>query len=105
MPWVKVAPEESLPSGGATEVIAGDQIVAIFNVDGTLFAIDGVCPHQGGPLAQGDLAGCVVTCPWHGWQFDVRDGQHQLNRNFKQPKFDVKVEDGSIWVRIPEKDV
>ena len=47
------------------------RVIALFNVDGTFYALDGVCPHQGGPLGQGTLEGCIVTCPWHGWQFDV----------------------------------
>ena len=50
---------------------------ALFNVDGTFYALDGVCPHQGGPLGSGEVHNCIVTCPWHGWQFDVRTGQHQ----------------------------
>jgi nitrite reductase (NADH) small subunit len=101
MPWVEVGAASGCPPGSSLEVVAGDRILAIFNVAGTLYAIDGVCPHQGGPLGSGELSGCIVSCPWHGWQFDVRTGQHQLNRNFQQPKFDVKVSEGSIWVDLP----
>jgi nitrite reductase (NADH) small subunit len=50
------------------------QWVALFNVSGTHHAIDAICLHQGGPLAEGALGGCVVTCPWHGWQFNVTSG-------------------------------
>ena len=84
------------------EVVVGEQIVALFSVGGELFALDGVCPHQGGPLGEGELIGCVVTCPWHGWQFDVRTGQHQLNRTVVQPSFETKTDDGGVWVKIPE---
>ncbi len=83
------------------EAVVGERIVALFNIGGEYFALDGVCPHQGGPLAEGELTGCVVTCPWHSWQFDVRTGQHQLNRNVIQPWFQTKVEDGGVWVSIP----
>ena len=65
------------PPGSVQELVVEDRIVALYNVDGTLFALDGVCPHQGGPLGKGALEGCLVTCPWHGWQFDVTDGRHQ----------------------------
>jgi nitrite reductase (NADH) small subunit len=103
--WTSVAKLNDCPPGRGLEAVAGEQLLAIFNVDGQLFAIDGVCPHQGGPLADGELTGCIVTCPWHGWQFDVRSGQHQLNRNFQQPRFDVKGEDGQIWVNLPDAEM
>ena len=50
------------------------KIVALFNVNGTVHAIDGTCTHRGGPLGEGELDGIVVTCPWHGAQFDVTTG-------------------------------
>jgi len=102
MPWHKTADIDACPPGHSLEVVVGDRIVALFNVDGQFFALDGVCPHQGGPLGEGELVGCVVTCPWHGWQFDVTSGQHQLNGNIVQPRFRAKVEDGSVWVELPE---
>jgi nitrite reductase/ring-hydroxylating ferredoxin subunit len=88
------------PPGQARELVADDRIVALFNVDGTFYALDGVCPHQGGPLGKGTLSGCVLTCPWHGWQFDVRTGQHQLNANYFQPRFDVRVEGDDVLIRL-----
>jgi nitrite reductase (NADH) small subunit len=47
------------------------------------------------------LAGCVVTCPWHGFQFDVRSGQHPSTPNLRQPSFPVKVEQQSVFVELP----
>ncbi len=78
----------------------GDRIVALFNVDGVFHALDGVCPHQGGPLGKGVLTGCLVTCPWHGWQFDVTTGQHRLNAKYFQPRFEVRVEEGDVLINI-----
>jgi nitrite reductase/ring-hydroxylating ferredoxin subunit len=92
---------EDCPPGGSLETVVGESIVALFNVDGQFFALDGICPHQGGPLGEGKLTGCIVTCPWHGWQFDVRTGQHQLSRTLAQPRFETKVEDGAVWVELP----
>jgi nitrite reductase/ring-hydroxylating ferredoxin subunit len=74
--------------------------VALFNVGGEFYALDGVCPHQGGPLGKGCLSGPILTCPWHGWQFDVRSGQHQLSRTLVQPKFNVRVEGGDVLVDL-----
>ncbi len=53
---------------------AGGKKIAIFNVEGTLFAIDDTCTHRGGPLSEGTVAGTEITCPWHGAIFDVTSG-------------------------------
>ena len=96
--WIRVARANECPPGGALEVVADEQILAIFNVDGVLHALDGVCPHQGGPLAKGRLVGCIVTCPWHGWQFDVQTGAHQLSKSVVQPTFPVRIEED--WIEV-----
>ena len=98
--WIRaVRASECLP-GTATEVVVGDRIVALYNVEETFYALDGVCTHQGGPLGSGQLEGCIVTCPWHGWQFDVRTGAHQLSTSVVQPSFPVRIEDDWIEVDI-----
>jgi nitrite reductase (NADH) small subunit len=96
--WHNVADVSELPPGAGKEIAVGGRIVALFNVDGKFQAIDGICAHQGGPLAKGKLTGSVVTCPWHGWQFDVSDGQHCLNPRICQTVFEVKVENGDVFV-------
>ena len=73
----------------------------LFNVDGQISAIDGICPHQGGPLAEGQLEGTLVTCPWHGWQFDVRTGQNSLGGRLRQPVYEVKIEGQDVLVAVP----
>jgi nitrite reductase (NADH) small subunit len=102
MAWHRIASVADCPPGKTLETVAGERVVALFNASGEFFALDGVCPHQGGPLSEGELSGCVVTCPWHGWQFDVRTGQHQFSRSVVQPRFETKIEDGSVWADIPE---
>lgn len=98
--WIRIAQIDDCPPGTAIERVAGDRIVALFNVEGSFYALDGVCPHQGGPLGKGCLAGPILTCPWHGWQFDVRSGQHQLSRTLVQPRFDVRIEGGDVLVDL-----
>ena len=71
---VKVANLSELPPGTGRQVQASGRAVAVFNVDGTIHAIDGTCTHRGGPLGEGKLNGTVVTCPWHGGEFDVMTG-------------------------------
>lgn len=104
MGWLRLASAGDCPPGSAVELVASDRIVALYNVDGEFFALDGVCPHQGGPLGKGELRGCVVTCPWHGWQFDVRSGQHQTSASVRQQGFEVRVENDDVMVLVPDED-
>jgi len=100
MAWLKVATILDCPPGTAREVVAGGRIIALMNVGGELFALDGICPHQGGPLGKGNLEGPIVTCPWHGWQFDVRSGRHCLSASIVQPRFELRVEGDDVLVNI-----
>lgn len=93
----------AVPAGQSAEVVANGRIFAIFHVDGAFHVLDGICPHAGGPLGQGTLNGCVVTCPWHGWQFDVTSGQHLLSDTIQQETYDVQIVDG--WVCIANPNV
>lgn len=90
----------SVPSGTSAEVVADGRIFAVFNVDGIYHVIDGICPHAGGPLGKGTLCGNIVTCPWHGWQFDVRTGQHCLNQRLRQTQYETRIEGGNVVAEI-----
>ena len=72
---VNVAKLSDILAGTCRQVEAGGRAVAVFNVNGTIYAIDGTCTHRGGPLGEGELNRSVVTCPWHGAQFEVTTGQ------------------------------
>ncbi|MBL8812632.1 MAG: Rieske (2Fe-2S) protein [Planctomycetaceae bacterium] len=89
-----------LPPGQSAEVVAEGKIFAVFNVDGTVHVLDGICPHAGGPLGKGSLRGDVVTCPWHGWQFQVSSGQHCLNARICQTRYEAVVEDGRVMIEV-----
>jgi len=102
MAWHRVAAQDDVPEGTGCELAAGGRVVALYHVEGEFHALDGVCPHAGGPLGKGELNGSVVTCPWHGWQFDVGTGRHCLNENLCQPTFPVKVEQGDVYVELPD---
>ena len=101
--WVRVACVADCPPDHSIEVVAEGKVIALFHVDGQFYALDGICPHQGGPLGKGTISGCVITCPWHGWQFDVTNGIHQINENIAQPSYTVRLEEGSIFVRFGEE--
>ena len=63
---------EDLEAGKLVEV--GGQSIAIFTLGGTYYAIENTCPHRGGPLAEGMMAGEEVICPWHGSRFNIKTG-------------------------------
>ncbi|MEZ6122942.1 MAG: Rieske (2Fe-2S) protein [Planctomycetaceae bacterium] len=91
---------DEIPPGQSAEVVAAGRIFAVYNVDGTFHVLDGICPHAGGPLGKGLLHDCTVTCPWHGWQFDVTTGQHRLNAGLTQPAWSAEIEDGFVCIRL-----
>ena len=72
---VKVASRGELPPGSKKLVEIDGRAIALFNVGGAIYAIDDVCTHDGGPLAEGELSGCEIQCPRHGARFDVRTGK------------------------------
>jgi 3-phenylpropionate/trans-cinnamate dioxygenase ferredoxin subunit len=73
--FVKVATRAELPPGSKKLAEVDGRPIAVFNVDGSFYAIDDVCTHDGGPLAEGELSGCEIMCPRHGARFDVRTGK------------------------------
>ena len=80
------------------EATVGDKPYAICNVDGELYAVEGVCPHRGGPLGQGALHGHMLVCPWHAWEFDCRTGRNDRTPEIRVGTVPVKVENGDILI-------
>ncbi|MEM1070987.1 MAG: Rieske 2Fe-2S domain-containing protein [Planctomycetota bacterium] len=98
--WTTVAQSEEVTQESPKEVIVGEYILAIFRDQGRLFALDGMCAHQGGPLAEGAVANGCVTCPWHGWQYELETGIQTINRQPLQRTFEVREQDGRIQVLL-----
>ncbi len=76
MAFTKAATLADVPAGKAKQVTLNGKAIALFNVGGTVYAIDDTCTHRGAPLWEGDLQGTEVSCPWHGARFDVTTGKH-----------------------------
>lgn len=94
--FVKVCSVKDVPVGqGKAVEVEGNQI-AVFNIDGAFYAIDNVCRHRNGPLAEGDVEGTVVTCPWHGWTYDVTTGVSPDDPECVNACFEVKIEGDDI---------
>jgi nitrite reductase/ring-hydroxylating ferredoxin subunit len=98
--YVRAVRVGSLPATGGTALEVAGRWVAVFNVAGEIHVIDNCCPHEAGPLGAGRLEGYVVACPIHGWRFDVRDGCSPTNRENRVSTFDVRIEDGWLWIRL-----
>lgn len=76
MPAQPIATLDELPEGGVLRRVLQGREIALFRVEGNVYAIDAQCPHRRGPLDEGDREEPhVVTCPWHGWRFDIRTGK------------------------------
>ncbi len=98
--FVRVASTRDVPAGGGITVEVGGKPVALFNCDGTFYAIDDTCPHQGGPLGEGEVAGTIVTCPWHEWRYDVRTGVNTDDGACKVQAYTVKVEGDDVLIAV-----
>jgi 3-phenylpropionate/trans-cinnamate dioxygenase ferredoxin component len=96
----KVLTKADLPAGSGTVVEIDGTSIAVFNVDGAYHAIDNTCLHKGGPLGEGILEGSTVTCPWHGWEYDVKTGTGITNAQVKVKTYQVKVEGEDILVAL-----
>jgi cell fate regulator YaaT (PSP1 superfamily)/nitrite reductase/ring-hydroxylating ferredoxin subunit len=91
---------DDLPEGRGRQVDVEGGSIALFNVGGTIHATESRCPHSGGPLGEGEIEGSIVTCPLHQWRFDVASGQCQHLPAVKLKRYDVKIDNGDIWVRF-----
>lgn len=95
--WVKACQLEELPPGSRKLVKINNLEIALFNLNGTFYAIKNRCPHRGGPLIRGliDTTG-GIKCPMHGWRFDLRNGSSQ--RPAQATVYQVKVEKNSLYL-------
>ena len=98
--WVEAGSTEELPPGSYTSVDVDDVQIAVFNCDGTFYAIEDVCTHDYGQLTGGDMEGCQVVCPRHGAKFDITSGE-ALTAPAYEPvdTFPIKVEAGKVYVQ------
>jgi len=97
---VAVARTEEIPPGGLMHVDVDGEEIALANVGGEVYAVQGHCLHLQGPLAEGELEHAVLTCPWHGWQYDVRTGLNEFDHAIRLRTYEVRVEDGEVKVAL-----
>jgi len=113
----EVCPAEELPPGSKRVVVVGGREIGVLNVDGRLYAIRNVCPHQGAPLCEGVVGGTmipsapheylwgmegkVIRCPWHKFEFDLDTGRSLHDPEHMRVKtYEVTVEEGSVRLHL-----
>ena len=99
---VRAASLAEVPTGGCTLADVDGRRVVLTRVGEQVYACADTCPHRGGPLGEGKLVGARLTCPWHGWMFDVRTGACLLPaRGSAVATYPVRIEGDEIWVDVP----
>ncbi len=96
--YVRVTSLQDVQPGTCRRVEVDGVFVALFNIDGMIYALDNTCPHAGGPLGEGTIKGDCVKCPWHGWRFNIRTGIRPENPDFHVLRRDVRIEGDMILV-------
>ena len=102
--WKAICSVEDIPALGARRVArpVGLDVAVFKNAAGEVFALLDRCPHKGGPLSQGIVFGNSVACPLHNWTIGLCDGQAAAPDEGCTPKFQVKVEDGQVFLDADE---
>jgi len=101
--FINVATVDEIPPGDSKLVEIGFTGIALFNLDGEIYAIEDMCTHDGGPLVEGTVVnGCEVKCPRHGARFDIRTGAALSFPAFEPTRtFAVRIEGNQVWVESP----
>ncbi len=97
---IKAAEKYELTDGKAKTVNADGRNIALFRIKNEYYAVANACIHRGGPLGEGELNDYQVTCPWHGWKYDVRNGSFTVIPTLKIKTYKVKEENGGIYIEV-----
>jgi nitrite reductase [NAD(P)H] small subunit len=102
--WIRVTPCENIPPREGRAVTIGARELAIFNLGDRFLVVDGHCPHKGGPLCDGIVAGDTVVCPLHGWKIRLASGHVERPAGIAAcvHTYETKVEDGIVMLRLED---
>ena len=100
MAFQKLIELDRLADQQGTEFMVDGRVVAVFRQGQSVYAVDGMCAHQGGPLAQGQLDDKCITCPWHGWQYDVSSGCNSLTGKQLLERFPTEIRGREVWIDV-----
>ena len=100
--FIKVATTDELPLGGRKSITIDDLAIVLFNIAGTIYAIEDRCTHDNGPLGEGEVSDCAITCPRHGARFDIRNGKALSFPAFEATNvYEVKITGDEVWIESP----
>jgi nitrite reductase (NADH) small subunit len=97
---IKMGKLSELPPGRSLEKRILARRVAVFNVAGTLYAIEGDCKHMKATLANGDVVDGILTCSWHGWQYDLNSGECLGRPGMRLKRYEVEIDGDDIYVLV-----
>lgn len=98
---VRICAQSEIPAEGKVrEFLVGGTTFCVAQVDGVICVLDGICPHQGGPLGEGEIENGRVVCPWHAYAFDVHTGQNDEDPELKTRVFPAKLEDDALVAEL-----
>jgi NAD(P)H-dependent nitrite reductase small subunit len=97
---MEVAPESAVPEGSGLSACVEGQELALFRVGGEIRALDGICPHAGGSLADGAIEDGAVICPLHHWRFDASSGAAIAPAQASVTVYPVQIDEGKVLVKL-----
>ncbi|MEM9346791.1 MAG: Rieske (2Fe-2S) protein [Planctomycetota bacterium] len=99
--WTDIADADELPAGGRLCTTVEGKGLVVLNVDGTPYAIANQCPHAGRPMEDGEVQGLVITCPFHGYAYNLKNGNNLDHPEFEPPipTYPVRIEGGKVQVK------
>jgi nitrite reductase/ring-hydroxylating ferredoxin subunit len=98
--YIPVVKVDELTDDVVKQVTVVGRSVLLIKHEGQVFGVASRCPHMGCSLANGKLKGYILSCPCHGWNFDIRNGQYQDNKSIVLMTYECKVEDGQVFMRM-----
>lgn len=98
--YLTVCRDHELAPGTAKMFVVKGKEIALYNIEGNFYATQQACLHRQGPLSEGEIENHTVTCPWHGWQYDLITGENLFDRKTKLTTYPVRVENGEVQVAV-----
>ena len=104
--WIRVAPTDQIPVREGRVALIGGREIAIFNLGARWLAVDNRCPHKGGPLADGIVAGHSVVCPLHAWKVDLATGcvERPSDGGACVASYPVELAEGMVLIGLPSEE-
>jgi|SRR3989344_3563309 len=99
---INIGKVNDVEEGKGKVVEVNGKTLALFKKDGKFYAIENTCLHRGGPLGEGELNDKVVTCPWHGWQFDITTGKSAMMPEMGVKSYKVEVKGNDVVLHLEE---